>query len=65
MHTNKNGIKIYEAADYEGMRKAGKVAAECLDYITDYVKVGISTGELDDLCNDCMKSKGAVSACLG
>ena len=65
MHTNKNGIKIYEAADYEGMRKAGKVAAECLDYITDYVKVGISTGELDDLCNDFMKSKGAVSACLG
>ena len=66
MYTNKNGIKIYDdPADFEGMRKAGKVAAECLDYITDYVEVGITTGELDDLCLKFMESKGAVSACLG
>ena len=43
----KNGIRIYEPAEFEGMRKAGQVAAECLDYITPYVKVGVSTGELD------------------
>ena len=40
---------IYDAADYEGMRKAGKVAAECLDYITPYVQVGVTTVELDYL----------------
>ena len=62
MYTNKNGIKIYDnPADFEGMRKAGKVAAECLDYITDYVQVGVTTGELDDLCLKFMESKGAVS----
>ena len=34
MYTNKHGIKIYDSPeDFEGMRKTGKVAAECLDYI--------------------------------
>lgn len=56
---------IYDAADYEGMRKAGKVATECLDYITPYVQVGVTTGELDDLCREFMINKGAVPACLG
>ena len=65
VRTNKNGIKIYGEEDFAGMRKAGQVAAQCLDYIADYVKVGVSTGELDDLCNEFMKSKGAVSACIG
>ena len=50
----KNGIRIYEPEEFEGMRKAGQVAAECLDYITPYVKVGVSTGELDDRCRDFM-----------
>ena len=61
----KNGIRIYEPAEFEGMRKAGQVAAECLDYITPYVKVGVSTGELDDLCREFMIAKGAIPACLG
>ena len=30
----RDGIVIYDSnADFAGMRKAGKVAAECLDYI--------------------------------
>ena len=61
----KNGIRIYEPSEFEGMRKAGQVAAECLDYITPYVKVGVSTGELDDLCREFMVAKGAIPACLG
>lgn len=61
----KDGIKIYAAADFEGMRKAGKLAAECLDYITPYVKVGVSTGELDDLCREFIVSHNAIPACLG
>ena len=40
VQTNRNGIKIYEESDFALMRKAGKVAAECLDYITDFVEVG-------------------------
>lgn len=65
MNVKKNGIKIYETADFEGMRKAGKLAAECLDYITPYVKAGVTTGELDKLCYDFIIAHKAVPACLG
>ena len=61
----KDGIVIYEDKDFEGMRKAGQIAAECLDYITDYVQVGVSTGELDDLCREFFLARGAIPACLG
>ena len=40
-------IKIHDAAGFEGMRKAGQLAAECLDFITPYVKPGVSTDELN------------------
>ncbi len=63
--TDDNGIKIYETADFEGMRKAGKLAAECLDYITDFVDVGVTTEYLDDLCREFIKSHNAIPACLG
>ncbi len=56
---------IHNAEEFEGMRKAGRLAAECLDYITPYVQVGVSTGELDDLCREFMVSRQAVPACLG
>lgn len=38
--------------DIAGMRMAGRLAGEVLDYIGPYVKPGISTGELDRLCHD-------------
>jgi methionyl aminopeptidase len=38
----------------EKMRVAGRLAAEVLDYITPFVKPGVSTGELDRLCHDYM-----------
>ena len=36
--------------ELNGMREAGKLAAEVLEMITDFVKPGISTGELDEIC---------------
>jgi methionyl aminopeptidase len=36
-----------------------------LDFITPYVKAGISTGELDQLCHDFIISNAAVPAPLG
>lgn len=36
------------------MRVAGRLASEVLDYITPFVKAGITTGELDALCHDYM-----------
>lgn len=49
----------------KGMEQAGKIAAETLDYIAPFVQVGKTTKELDDLLNDYIKSRGAVSACIG
>ena len=42
------------AKDIAGMRVAGKLAAEVLDFIAPHVKVGITTGEIDRLCHEYM-----------
>ena len=61
----KEEIIIHSPEDYEGMRRAGRLAAETLDMITPYVQPGITTEELDTLCNDFILANGGVSACLG
>ncbi len=45
-------VSIKSAEDIAGMRVAGRLAAELLDYITPFVKPGVTTGELDKLCHD-------------
>ncbi len=50
----------------EKMRIAGKLASEVLEMIGEYVKPGISTGELDIICHDyIVKNQKAIPACLG
>lgn len=61
----KDGITIYDRADFAGMRAAGKLAAETLDYLVPFVKIGVSTGELDDLAREFVKKNNAIPACLG
>lgn len=58
-------IKIYTEEDFVGLRVAGRLAAETLDYITDFVKEGVSTLKLNDLCDDFIKANGGISACTG
>lgn len=53
-------IKIHKPEDFEGMRKAGKLAAQTLDFITPYVKPGVTTGELDKLCHEFIVDHGAT-----
>lgn len=56
---------IKTAADIERMRIAGRLAAEVLDFITPYVKPGVTTGELDRLCHQYMvEVQGTVPAPL-
>ena len=43
---------IQTLADIEGMRVAGKLAAECLLMIEEHVKPGVTTGELDRICHN-------------
>src|SRR6201996_1984243 len=57
-------IKIHGAAAFEGMRAAGKLAAETLDFITPYVRPGVTTGDLDRLCHGFVVDHDAVSAPL-
>jgi methionyl aminopeptidase len=57
---------IQTAADIAGMRIAGRLASEVLDYITPFVKPGVSTGELDRLCHEYMTTvQGSIPAPLG
>ena len=59
-------ISIKTPEEIEKMRIAGRLAAEVLEMIEPFVKPGVSTGELDRICNDyIVNEQHAVSACLG
>lgn len=58
-------IKLHAPADFEGMRKAGHLAARTLDFITPYVKEGVTTQELNDLCHNFIIEHHATPAPLG
>src|SRR5260370_37871472 len=58
-------IKIHTAQDFEGMRVAGKLAAECLDMLTPHVVPGVVTDQLDPLAREFILDHGALPACLG
>ena len=55
-------IKIHGPDAFEGMRRAGRLAAECLDFITPHVRPKVSTGRLDKLCHDFTVDHGAIPA---
>jgi methionyl aminopeptidase len=57
-------IKLHGAAEFEGMRKAGRLAAEVLDFITPYVRPGVTTDELDRLCHGFIVDHAAIPAPL-
>ncbi len=57
-------IKIHTPEDYDGMRKAGRLAAETLDFITPHVVPGVSTETLNQLCHDYIVQAGAIPAPL-
>ncbi len=44
-------VTIKSPAELDKMRVAGQLAAEVLDFIAPYVKPGVTTGEIDDLCH--------------
>ncbi|MGT2492586.1 M24 family metallopeptidase [Cupriavidus basilensis] len=58
-------IHIKNADDICPMRVACRLASEVLDYITPFVKPGVTTGELDRLCHAYMRDvQGTVPAPL-
>lgn len=59
-----NSITIHTPDDFEGMRKAGHLAARTLDHIAPYVKAGVTTDELNDVCHTFILDHGAIPAPL-
>ena len=58
-------ITIKTPQEIEKMRVAGRLTAEVLDYITPYVKSGVTTGHLDQLCHDyIVNAQGCIPAPL-
>jgi len=57
-------IKLHGGEGFAGMRKAGHLAAEVLDFITPHVKPGVTTDELDRLCHGFILDHDAIPAPL-
>ncbi len=59
-------IQLRTADDIAKMRVAGRLAAEVLELIGQYVVPGVSTEELDKICHDhIVDVQKAIPACLG
>ena len=62
----RNGvIKLHGPERFEGMRRAGRLAAEILDALVPHVRPGVATQELDDIVHQMTLEAGAVPATLG
>ena len=58
-------VVLKSSEELERMRIAGRLASEVLDFIAPHVKVGVTTGRLNDLCHEHMvKVQGTVPAPL-
>ncbi|MFM1960031.1 MAG: type methionyl aminopeptidase [Pseudomonadota bacterium] len=58
-------IRLHGPDGFEGMRRAGRLAAECLDMLTPHVKPGVVTEDLDRLAREFILDNGGLPACLG
>jgi methionyl aminopeptidase len=58
-------IKLHGPEGFDGMRRAGRLAAEILDALVPHVQPGVSTQQLDDIVRQMTLDGGAVPATLG
>ena len=59
-------VYINTPQDIEGMRVAGRLAAEVLQVVAPHVKPGVTTEELDRICHDhIVNVQGAIPANVG
>ncbi|KUF10999.1 type I methionyl aminopeptidase [Pseudoponticoccus marisrubri] len=61
----RDGIRIYQPADFAGMQAAGELAARILDEVAAHVFVGQTTGAIDDFIRTRVEEAGAISATIG
>jgi methionyl aminopeptidase len=65
VYPEERSIKIHSEKDFEGMRKAGRIAAETLDMLVPLVKPGMTTEEINTLVHDYTMDQGGKPAPLG
>ncbi len=63
--TRSSSIRIHGPEGFEGMRKAGRLVAEALDMIDEFVQPGVTTQDIDDRIREFTLDHGALPACLG
>ncbi len=63
--TRDGAIKLHGPEGFEGMRRAGRLAAEILDALVPHVVPGVTTAELDDIVREMTVAAGGVPATLG
>jgi len=57
-------VKIHGPTAFEGMRRAGRLAAECLDMLTEHVRPGVPTNKIDQLIFEFGRDHNALPATL-
>lgn len=62
---NTGQIKLYGADAFAGMRRAGRLTAECLDGVAEIATAGRALSEIDDYVMDFAAANDAVPATLG
>jgi methionyl aminopeptidase len=55
-------IKLHKPEDFAAMRKAGQLAAACLDLLVETAKPGVTTAALDKLCTTFARDHNAIPA---
>jgi methionyl aminopeptidase len=58
------GITIHTKEDYQGMRKAGHLAASILDDLSEFIEPGITTEAINTFCHEKITAAGATPAPL-
>ena len=61
---NTGAIRLYGPEGFEGMRRAGRLVAECLDALAPIVQPGVPTDEIDDFVYRFALDHGALPATL-
>ncbi|SMO79432.1 type I methionyl aminopeptidase [Paracoccus laeviglucosivorans] len=61
----REGIRIHEPADFQGMNAAGRVTAQILDEVGALVVPGTTTAALDDFIRRRVTELGTTSATIG
>ncbi|MHB1204485.1 MAG: type I methionyl aminopeptidase [Rhodospirillaceae bacterium] len=53
-------VEVHGPEAFAAMRRSGRLTAEILDYITPFVKPGVTTGEIDQLCHEFHRAHNAI-----